>query len=139
MTSISEIDSKNLENSNSEYEDNMDGDEPITDEINLDNNNLIKINNNIFTDELKKEDKIIRPDNERISRNKLTKYERVRVIGERTNLLARGAKPMIFNVDNLTSKQIAEEEFKQKVIPFILERPIPDGTFERWKLSEMNY
>ena len=132
MTTISDIDSKNFEDTESDNNNDI-----IEDEINLDNNisNIFKISNNIFTDEMKTVEPTLRTN--RISTKKLTKYERVRVIGERTNLLARGAKPMILNVDNLTPQEIAEEELKQKVIPFKIKRPLPDNTYEIWKLSEL--
>lgn len=132
MTTISEIDSKNFEDTDSD-----DNEVIIDDEINLDdsNSNIFKISNNIFSNDQKKVEPTLRTN--RISTNKLTKYERVRVIGERTNLLARGAKPMILNVDNLTPQEIAEEELKQKVIPFKIKRELPDNTYEIWKLSEL--
>ena len=131
MTTISEIDSKNFEDTDTDEDLNI-----IEDEINIDdNNNIYKISNNIFTDDMKKVEPILRTN--KISTKKLTKYERVRVIGERTNLLARGAKPMILNVDNLTPQEIAEEELKQKVIPFEIKRELPDNTYEIWKLSEL--
>ena len=132
MTTISEIDSKNFEDTDSD-----DNEDIIDEEINLDDNNsnIFKISNNIFSNDQKKIEPTLRTN--KISTKKLTKYERVRVIGERTNLLARGAKPMILNVDNLTPQEIAEEELKQKVIPFKIKRELPDNTYEIWKLSEL--
>ena len=70
--------------------------------------------------------------NERITKPFMTKYERVRLIGDRTKQLSLGAKPMIKNIEHLTSKQIAELELKHDVIPLIIERPIPNGKIERW-------
>ena len=44
---------------------------------------------------------------------------------------------MIKNYTGLSSKEIALEELKNKVIPLIIERPIPNAGIEKWKLSEL--
>lgn len=73
----------------------------------------------------------------KITRPFLTKYEKVKLLATRTNQLARGAKPMIKNVDyNITPKELAKLELKEKVIPLIVLRPIPNGKPERWKITE---
>ena len=83
------------------------------------------------------------PNNQRICRSMITKYERVRLIADRTTQLALGAKPMIRGVDLIVhsdrEKMIAQLEFEARVIPIILERERPDGAFEHWKLSELRY
>jgi DNA-directed RNA polymerase subunit K/omega len=76
-------------------------------------------------------------DNDRITFPIITKYEHVRVICDRAKHLSCGAKPMISNVETLNSKQIAEEEFKNRVLPFIIVRTLPNGKKEKWKLSEL--
>ena len=53
-------------------------------------------------------------DKERISVNRLTKYEMVRILGERTKQITMGAKPLIKNSKNLTNEQIVNEEFSTK-------------------------
>lgn len=75
--------------------------------------------------------------NDRITYPIITKYEYVRVICDRAKHLSCGAKPMISNVETLNSKQIAEEEFKNRVLPFIIVRTLPNGKKEKWKLSEL--
>lgn len=73
----------------------------------------------------------------KITRPFLTKYEKVKLLATRTNQLARGAKPMIKNVDySITPKDLAKLELKEKVIPLIVLRPIPNGKSERWKITE---
>jgi DNA-directed RNA polymerase subunit K/omega len=68
----------------------------------------------------------------------LTKYERTRVLGERAKQINNGAKPY---VDVLTSVIdgyiIAEEELNAKKIPFIIQRPLPNGSKEFWKLADL--
>lgn len=75
---------------------------------------------------------------ERHSSAKLTKYEMVRILGERTKQLTMGAKPMIKNYKNLPYDKIAEEELKLNMIPFKIRRPLPNGKFELWTLEELN-
>ena len=67
----------------------------------------------------------------------LTKYEFVRLLCDRTKQLAQGAKPMLKNIEDLSSKEIAKLELKNKIIPLIIERPVPNSNAERWKLSEL--
>jgi DNA-directed RNA polymerase subunit K/omega len=75
---------------------------------------------------------------ERISASKLTKYEMVRILGERTKQLTMGAKPLIKNYEGLPYDRIAEEELKLNMTPFKIRRPLPNGKFELWELSELN-
>ena len=44
---------------------------------------------------------------------------------------------MLKNIMDLSSKEIAKLELKNKIIPLIIERPIPNSGVERWKLSEL--
>lgn len=67
----------------------------------------------------------------------LTKYERVRILGDRAKQLSLGAKPMLLNVENMNPKDIARLELERGVIPFIIEKILPDGKRERWKVSEL--
>ena len=74
----------------------------------------------------------------RISINRLTKYEMVRILGERTKQLTMGAKPLIKNYQHLSYDRIAEEEFIRNVIPYKIKRPLPNGKYEIWTLDELN-
>jgi len=76
---------------------------------------------------------------DRITKNKLTRYEFVRIIGERTTQLTMGAKPLIkMNKasDTLEFEEIALEELKLKMLPFKIKRPVVDK-YEIWKLEEL--
>lgn len=68
----------------------------------------------------------------------LSKYEFVRLLTDRSKQLAQGAKPMLKNIEGLSSKEIAKLELKNKIIPLIIERPVPNSGVERWKLSELD-
>ena len=74
---------------------------------------------------------------ERISKNRLTKYERVRLLADRTKQLSLGAKPMLKNIDGLSDYEIAQLELSNNVIPLVINRPTPGGNIETWKISEL--
>jgi DNA-directed RNA polymerase subunit K/omega len=78
------------------------------------------------------------PKENRISANRLTKYEMVRILGERTKQLTMGAKPLIKNYQSLSYDRVAEEELKLNMIPYKIKRPLPNGQFEIWTLDELN-
>jgi len=68
----------------------------------------------------------------------LTLYEKTKIIGFRANQLAQGAAAYITVPDHVRDvTEIARMELEQKRLPFIVKRPMPDGTFEYWRLSEM--
>jgi DNA-directed RNA polymerase subunit K/omega len=81
-------------------------------------------------------DEFLTEDN-RISINRMSLYEFVRVIGTRTKQLSMGAKPMIKNHQGLSSKEIAIQELKNNTLPLIIKRPLPDNRFEIWKINEL--
>jgi len=68
----------------------------------------------------------------------LTKYEKARVLGQRSKQIEEGAAPFIKLPENVIDGYIiAEMELKEKKIPFIIRRPIPGGGFEYWKLNDL--
>ena len=70
----------------------------------------------------------------------LTKYEKARVLGQRSKQIETGAKPFIDVPPNIIDGYvIAEMELKQKKIPFIIKRPIPGGAFEYWNLRDLEF
>ena len=82
------------------------------------------------------EDNLLK-DKNRISVNRLTKYEMVRILGERTKQLTMGAKPLIKNYEGLNYDKIAEEELKLNMIPYKIKRILPNGKYEFWTLDEL--
>ena len=69
----------------------------------------------------------------------LTKYEKARVLGERTQQLDRGAPTFLTDLDPkiIKSYVIALMELEQRKIPFIIQRPLPNGKCEFWPLKEL--
>ena len=68
----------------------------------------------------------------------LTKYEYTRILGVRANQVEQGAALFVTVPDTLMDSYLsAKEELHQKKLPFILKRPIPNGTIEYWKLEDL--
>lgn len=73
----------------------------------------------------------------------MTKYEFDQVIGLRTMHLSKGAIPLV-DVDesfqiksNMELRSIAIEELKNKKLPYIVKRPLPNGRVEYWPVSQL--
>ena len=70
----------------------------------------------------------------------LTKYEKARIIGFRTEQLERGAQPLIpLDGNIINGRTIAMMEFEKKKIPFIIARPLPNKAIEYWKLEDLEF
>lgn len=68
----------------------------------------------------------------------LSIYENTKILGLRTNQLAQGARPYIQVPEYITDVQdIARMELEQRRLPMIIKRFMPDGTFEKFRLSDM--
>jgi len=68
----------------------------------------------------------------------VTRYEKARVIGERAKQINSGAKPFIeIEQSMIDGYLIALKEFELKKIPFIIRRPLPNGTSEYWRLADL--
>mgnify|MGYP001472292804 CR=1 FL=1 len=71
------------------------------------------------------------------SNQALTKYEKSRILSERSSQINNGSIIFISNPERFNnSYQIALEEFKLKKLPFIIKRPY-GNTFEYWKLNDL--
>ena len=67
----------------------------------------------------------------------MTKFEKARILGERAKQL-QSAQPFIQGMEDVIDLyMIAEEELKQKVLPFIIERPLPFGQCEYWNIADL--
>ncbi len=78
------------------------------------------------------------PDMNHRSQPWMTQYERTKILGFRANQLAQGAKPYVPVPKHVvTTADIARIELKERRLPFIISRIMPDGTFEFWRLSDL--
>jgi DNA-directed RNA polymerase I, II, and III subunit RPABC2 len=68
----------------------------------------------------------------------LTKYERARILGQRAKQINAGSPPFVKVPENVIDGYvIAELELKEKRIPFIIRRPMPNGGSEYWSLRDL--
>jgi DNA-directed RNA polymerase subunit K/omega len=134
-----EIDNENLEDVIEVSDDESDKEDEDSDKecyYNFAENSDSDMDGEVFDDDTELENEIII--STRITKPILTEYEFVRILGDRTQQIALGSKPLIKNIDGLSPKEIALLEIKNKIIPLIIERPLPNGLKERWKLSELS-
>lgn len=68
----------------------------------------------------------------------MTKFEKTRIIGQRAKQIETGSIPFIKVPDNIIdSYLIAELELQQRKLPFIIRRPLPNGTCEYWDVNDL--
>lgn len=68
----------------------------------------------------------------------LTNYERTKCISFRASQICNGAMPYIVVPEGVSDAyEIAKLELEAKRLPFIIKRPLPDGNFEAWRLSDL--
>ncbi|KAI8644541.1 putative Rpo26-18kD subunit of DNA-directed RNA polymerases I, II, III [Parasitella parasitica] len=74
---------------------------------------------------------------ERITIPHLTKYERARILGTRALQISLNA-PVMIDIDGESDAlKIANRELREKKIPLIVRRFMPDGTYEDWKVKDL--
>ena len=87
---------------------------------------IIRNKKNVIVDELHKTIPI------------LTKYEKTRILGERTKQINNGSKPFVeVQNDIIDGYLIACKELEEKKMPFIIRRPLPSGGSEYWHLKDL--
>lgn len=74
---------------------------------------------------------------DRITTRYLTKYERARVLGTRALQLSMNAPPMVEIGDETDPLKIAMKELREKKIPIIIRRHLPDKSYEDWSIDEL--
>jgi DNA-directed RNA polymerase I, II, and III subunit RPABC2 len=68
----------------------------------------------------------------------LTHYEKTKVLSLRASQLAHNSRPFIEIPAHVTDvHEIARLELEAKRIPYIIKRPLPDRTFEYWRLQDL--
>ncbi|XP_037949311.1 DNA-directed RNA polymerases I, II, and III subunit RPABC2-like [Teleopsis dalmanni] len=77
------------------------------------------------------------PKSKRITTKYMTKYERARVLGTRALQIAMCAPIMVELEGETDPLQIAMKELKQKKIPIIIRRYLPDHSYEDWSIDEL--
>ena len=90
----------------------------------------------VYDDDNLNFDEVVKPEN-RITKPFMTIFERVRLLGDRAKQLSLGAKPMIKGLETMNPKEIAKLELEKGVLPLIIERVLPNGRKERWRINEL--
>ena len=67
----------------------------------------------------------------------MTKYERAKVVGMRLEQLARGAATLVDTVDCKSIRDVVMKELREKKLPFIVIRNIPNGKKEYWRVADL--
>ena len=68
----------------------------------------------------------------------MTKFEKAKLLGVRAEMIASGDKPLVEIVGKVNNAyEIAVMELKQKKIPLIIRRTLPNGKVEDWRVEEL--
>ena len=68
----------------------------------------------------------------------ITQYEKAKILGQRAKQINHGSIPFVDISSNIIDGHtIALMELNQKKIPFIIRRPLPNGTSEYWKVKDL--
>ncbi|PSS22344.1 hypothetical protein M430DRAFT_118744 [Amorphotheca resinae ATCC 22711] len=77
------------------------------------------------------------PNDKRTTTPYMTKYERARILGTRALQISMNA-PVLVDLEGETDPlQIAIKELREKKIPLIIRRYMPDGYYEDWTCEEL--
>ncbi|OAA50435.1 DNA-directed RNA polymerases I [Metarhizium rileyi] len=77
------------------------------------------------------------PEADRTTTPYMTKYERARILGTRALQISMNA-PVLVDLEGETDPlQIAIKELREKKIPLIVRRYLPDGYYEDWTCEEL--
>jgi len=66
----------------------------------------------------------------------MSKYEFTRILGLRAKQINAGSPPFV-ETDLVDGYLIATLELREKKLPFIVQRPLPNGEFEYWRVSDL--
>ncbi|KAL7673806.1 hypothetical protein ACOME3_000086 [Neoechinorhynchus agilis] len=93
----------------------------------------------VCLDELREQFKTRKiPKDQRTTMARLTKYERARLLGARALQISMSC-PIMIDLDGETSPlEIAKRELKERKLPMIVRRYMPDGSYEDWLPSELD-
>lgn len=138
-------DEENIEDSENSDDESIDNiktnkknDNCVFDFANNDDDDEYEDQEDIIDDDVTKNtmETIVAPE-DRITKNTMTSFERVRLLGTRSRQLASGAKPLVAGVENMNPRDIAKIELEHKMTPFKIRRELPNGNIEEWKVSEL--
>jgi DNA-directed RNA polymerases I, II, and III subunit RPABC2 len=69
----------------------------------------------------------------------ITKFEKTKILGQRATEISMGAPPLV-DIDGIYDPvKIAEKEYNEKKIPYIVKRILPNGNTQHIKFSELEH
>ena len=78
--------------------------------------------------------------NNNVTRPYLTKYEKAKILGLRSQQIAISNVTFITVPKGMTNViDIAKKELEERKIPFIIKRKIGENLYEYWKLEDLIY
>ena len=83
-----------------------------------------------------KYDNLLVNKSDRITTKYLTQYERTKILGNRTNQLIKGSKPLVKVNKTINYFEIAKLELETGMIPYKIKRVLPNGKVEIWDIEE---
>jgi DNA-directed RNA polymerase subunit K/omega len=120
------------EEEDDEEEDDEDDDDKLVKELDNDEDEeIIMIDNKIMRESVRV------PDDERITRKILSKYELARLLGTRVQQIISGAPVFVACINGKSPIQIALDELLAKRIPMEIIRQLPYFKYEVFKLDEL--
>jgi len=106
----------------------------------VENNNILKVLQDEFTSKIVSMDKTYEQYYTKLKQTKpfITKFEEAKIIGVRAQMISNGSKVFIDVPKNITKTiDIAELEYKEKKIPLLIRRYLPNNEHEDWRLEEL--
>ena len=74
----------------------------------------------------------------RVTKPFMTRFEKAKILGVRSEMIANGAPALINVPRGITSTyEIATMEYNQKKIPLMIKRKLPNNSFEYWKIDDL--
>jgi DNA-directed RNA polymerase I, II, and III subunit RPABC2 len=77
------------------------------------------------------------PKEERMTTPYMTKYERARLLGTRALQISMNAPVLVDLNGESDPLEIAGKELREKKLPLMVRRYLPDGSYEDWEASEL--
>ncbi|PHH62585.1 hypothetical protein CDD81_6900 [Ophiocordyceps australis] len=123
-------------------EEGEDGDRDANAEENQENDHIVIIGDpSAAANALKSGNKALKekkiPENERTTTPYMTKYERARILGTRALQISMNAPVLVDLEGESDPLMIAIKEMREKKIPLIVRRYLPDGYYEDWTCEEL--
>lgn len=105
---------------------------------------MAQTNSLVIVDDIQKVKDAVEQQKKYVTLPWMTKYEFDQVIGLRTMHLSKGALPLVtlpegFRIQgNMELRDIAIQELRQKRLPYMIKRPLPNGRVEYWPVSSLS-